>query len=45
VTVDARLLSGHTIYYAIGDVVAWASLALAAFVVVASRSSRKETRS
>jgi len=40
-TVDARLLSGRTIYYAIGDVVAWVSLALAAFVVWRSRSSRR----
>ena len=39
-TVDARLLSGHTIYYAIGDVVAWISLALAAFVVWAGRRTR-----
>jgi apolipoprotein N-acyltransferase len=29
VTVDVRLLSGRTIYYRIGDVVAWASLAVA----------------
>ncbi|HEX5069390.1 MAG TPA: apolipoprotein N-acyltransferase [Vicinamibacterales bacterium] len=36
-TVDARLLSGHTIYHAIGDVVAWASLVLSAFVVWRAR--------
>jgi apolipoprotein N-acyltransferase len=39
-TVDVRLLSGRTIYHALGDVVAWISLAVAAALVVASRRSR-----
>jgi len=42
VTVDARLLSGHTIYYATGDVIVWLSLMLAAIVVW---QGRKGTRS
>jgi apolipoprotein N-acyltransferase len=40
VTVDARLLSGRTIYHAIGDVVAWISLAVAAAVVWLGRKNR-----
>lgn len=46
-TVDARLLSGHTIYHATGDVVAWLSLALAAFVLwrALGVGFRKGTRS
>ena len=40
VTVDVRLLTGRTIYHEIGDVVAWASLALAAAVVWMTRRLR-----
>ena len=36
-TVDVRLLTGHTIYHAIGDVVAWASLVLAGVVLWMAR--------
>jgi apolipoprotein N-acyltransferase len=39
-TVDVRLLGGRTIYHAIGDVVAWVSLALSALVVWMTRSPR-----
>ena len=40
VTVDARLLSDRTIYNKIGDVVAWASLAVAAGVFAMTRRAR-----
>ena len=43
-TVDVRLLSGRTIYHALGDVVAWLSLAAAAALLVAtSRRARMQT--
>lgn len=37
VTVDVRLLTGRTIYNRIGDVIAWLSLAVTAWVVWATR--------
>jgi apolipoprotein N-acyltransferase len=40
VTVDVRLLTGRTMYHEIGDVVAWASLAVAAAVVWMTRRLR-----
>jgi apolipoprotein N-acyltransferase len=38
--VDVRLLSGRTIYHAVGDLVAWLSLLASAAVVVRSRLKR-----
>lgn len=40
--VDARLLTGRTIYHATGDVVAWISLAAAAAVIWLSRKKKVE---
>ena len=39
-TVDVRLLSDFTIYHRVGDVVAWASLAVAAGVIWMTRRAR-----
>lgn len=41
-TVDVRLLSGRTIYHAIGDVVAWLSLALAVLLTALPHRPRTQ---
>jgi hypothetical protein len=39
-SVDARLLSGRTIYGVSGDVIVWISLGLAGLVLIQSRRRR-----